>query len=207
MADKRNFNYFSYFVDISEIICEAAAFLSDSLNNFDANGFEERVEKMHAIENRADNAKHEMIKRLMHEFITPIEREDIVELSQELDSVVDAMDDIMLRMFMFNINSIRPEVIEFAKLIVECTDELKEVLAQFKNFKSSKTIQEKIVNVNTLESMGDFLHSRAFRELFSNDNDSRTLLIWTTIFEDLELCLDKCEDAVDIIEGVIMKNT
>ena len=207
MAEKKNYNYFSYFCDISEIICEAAAFLDESINNYSPDGFDERVEKMHAIENRADAAKHEMIKKLMHEFITPIEREDIVELSQELDSVVDAMDDVMQRMYMFNLDAVLPEAVEFTKLIVDCTDELKEALTRFKNFKTSKTIQEKIVNVNTLESMGDFLHSRAYRELFSNDNDSRTLLIWTTIFEDLELCLDKCEDAVDIIEGVIMKNT
>ena len=204
---RKDFDYFQYFCDCAGAACEAANYLYASLCSYERDGFCEKVSAMHQIENRADSAKHEMTQCLAHEFITPIEREDIIALAQELDNVVDAIDDTMRRIYMFNLDHIHPGVLDFAKLIIDCCAELSAAVAEFKNFKSSKIIREKIVAVNTLEYEGDQLHAQCFRELFSGNADTRALLIWTTVFEDLETCLDNCEDAVDIIESVIMKNS
>ena len=204
---KRDFNYFDYFSTCADLICEAADYLDSSIQNFQHASFQEKVEVMHEIENRADSEKHVMTQRLLHEFITPIEREDIVALAQQLDNVVDAIEDTMRRVYMFDVKEIRPEALKFAALIVECSRALREALRDFRNFKSAKGIREQIVRVNTLESQGDSLHAACFHALYSSNADTRTLLIWTNILEDFETCLDACEDAVDIIESVIMKNT
>lgn len=162
---------------------------------------------MHKIENEADLTKHEMTKALTHEFLPPIEREDIVSLSVKLDDVVDAIEDVMRRIYMFDVKEIRPEVLEFTKLIVEASKGLKATLTEFRNFKSSKIIKEQIVAVNTVESKGDYLHTKIYHKLFSDGTDTRDIIIWTNIFDELEDCLDACEEAVDVVELVIMKNS
>ncbi len=206
MAKKR-FDYFNYFKEVSEIICEGAEYLHTALHEFDSNSLQEKLDTLHEIEHRADCTRHEMTAMLAHEFITPIEREDIVSLAQQMDTVVDYLEDVLLRIYMFNIQDIRKDAILFADSIIKCAKELDGVLAEFKNFKHSQTIKEKIVAVNNCESEGDKLLVDGIRELSVSNASDRELFVWTDIYEHLELCLDACEDVVDIIESVIMKNT
>lgn len=208
MSKTKEYDYYEYFLQISKYVCEGAAYLNETLRTFDSRTFEKRMKKMHEIENSADNVKHEMTHLLAHEFITPIEREDIINLSQELDNIIDDLDDIMRRIYMFHVKVIPTNAIKFSELIVKCSIELRTVLEEFKNFKKSKLISEKIVAVNSLESEGDNLHCDCFCKLFDESNtNTREQLIWSTIYEDMEACLDDCEDVVDIIEEVIMKNS
>ncbi len=204
---KKGFDYFDAFLRTAKQATAAANFLHGALADFRSEGFSARVEEMHRIENAADAIKHEMMEYLAHEFITPIEREDIVSLAQELDTVVDSLDDVMCRVYMFNIQSIRPETLEFTALAVNACTALETAVAEFKHFKNSKTISGLIIEVNTLESRGDALHSASMRKLFTSESDARTLMIWMSLFESLEQCFDACEHASDVIESVIMKNT
>jgi uncharacterized protein len=203
---RKDFDYFAYFSQSADYICQAAQYLHESLQSFDRSRFSDRMQVMHEIENQADATKHDMMKHLMREFIPPIDREDILDLAHELDNVVDALDDIMRRIYMFDVQSIRPESLQFTELILRCCAELKNVVEEFRSFKSSKTIQEKIVMVNTLESDGDLLHARCFHAMFSEGTSDRDLLIWSALFDEFEECLDACEHAGDVIESVIMKN-
>lgn len=204
---KKKFDYFNYFKEVSDIICEASEHLYNTLHKFSAENLQNELESMHEIEHRADCAKHEMTKLLAHEFITPIEREDIVSLAQSLDSVVDSIEDVILRIYMFDVNEIKKEAIEFSEEIIKCSKELNIVLTEFKNFKHSEKIRESIIAVNNYESEGDKILIRGIRNLSVNPQSDKELFIWTDIYEHFEVCLDACEDVTDIIESVIMKNT
>ena len=80
-------------------------------------------------------------------------------------------------------------------------------MGEFQHFKRSKTITTYIIEVNTLENEGDRLHADSLRRLFTEQTNADERLVWTTIFESLEACLDICENAADIVEGIVMKNT
>lgn len=205
---EKNFDYFEYFVKSAGFACQAANCLNESLGEFDPTLFRSRVARMHEIENRADDEKHEMMTRLIHEFLPPIDREDIVELAHNLDDVVDSIDDVLLRVDMYCLTEIRPEVLEFTRLIVHCCEELQNVMVEFKSFKNSAKIRDAMVTVNSIESEGDKLHADCIRALYQNETiDAKALMAWSSIYEDLEMCLDACEKATDVIESVIMKNS
>ena len=204
---EKPFDYFDAFSAIAHYGTEAACYLHQSLTEYNIDTFRERADAMHVIENAADTEKHAIIEHLAHEFITPIEREDIVALAQALDNVMDAIDDVMRRVYMFSVQRIRPETLKFTALIVEACKALEATVAEFKNFKSSKSISGLIIEVNTDENRGDALHFEYLHKLFAGDNTDRTVVIWMSLFETLEECFDACEDAADIIESVIMKNT
>ncbi|MHB1315375.1 MAG: DUF47 domain-containing protein [Christensenellales bacterium] len=207
MKQKNNYNYFDSFIQCATYSCAAAQYLQDTLTSFNPETFATRMKEMHTIENDADQEKHEMIKYLSREFITSIEREDIVDLAQELDNVTDSIDDVVRRMYMFNIMQIRPEAVEFSKLIVQCCEAMKTAVKEFKNFRKSKTINDYIVETNRLESVGDDLHASSIRSLFLQSQSNLNTFVWVNIFDGLEHCLDCCENVVDIIESVIMKNS
>lgn len=203
----KGFDYFAAFSKIANHALRAAEYLHESLANYDYENFRSYAEKMHVIENAADSDKHEIIEHLAHEFITPIEREDIVALAQALDTVMDAIDDVMRRVYMFDVREIRPETFEFTKLIIDTCKSLEKTVAEFKNFKTSDIITKLIIDVNTEENKGDVLHFEYLHKLFREEYDSKMTIAWMELFETLENCFDACEDAADIIESVIMKNT
>ena len=165
------------------------------------------MEEMHKLENSADISKHEMMEKLAQEFITPIERDDIAHLAQELDEITDHIEDIILRMYMFNIQSIREEAFDFAKVIIGCCEQLKTALADFDNYKKSKIIPQAIIEINSLENEGDKLYTKALRSLFTTCKDPIEVLAWTETFRHMERCCDACEHAANVIESIVMNNS
>ena len=131
MARKKEYNYYDKFVELVDYSCKCAEILNTSLVNFDINKIEKNLEELHKIEHSADLAKHEMLHQLAGEFIAPIEREDIVSLSQEIDDITDAIEDVLIKINMYNVKTIKPEVFEFSKLITKCCSALKIALEEF----------------------------------------------------------------------------
>ena len=207
MARKNEFDYFDSFIKLSEYCCDAAKMLDDILIDFNADTLEEKMKKMHDIEHAADLMGHEITRRLAKEFITPIEREDIVVLIHEIDDITDCIEDVLLHMYMYNVKDIRNDALRFSKLILKSCEELKAAFEEFKNFRKSKEIHNRIVTINRLEEDGDNLYTEAVRKLHMTSTNPIEIMTWTTAFNRLEKCCDACEEAVNIIESVIMKNS
>ena len=162
---------------------------------------------LHGIEHAADMGKHDMMNRLAREFISPIEREDIIELGQEIDNVTDSIEDVLMGIYMYNIQTIRPEALDFVDVIVQCCNALKKTMEDFQNFRKSTTIHDSIVEINRLEEVGDRLYTEAVRSLYLNCQDPIETVSWTEIFDRLESCCDACEHVAHVVESVVMKNT
>lgn len=207
MSKKNDGNYFNYFVEGVEHACRAAVMLHETLSCYDPDTLPERMRELHTIEHAADIAKHEMMGRLVKEFITPIEREDIMELANTIDDVTDSIEDVLMRAYMFNIKQVREEALAFAAVISACCDALKKMMEEFHNFRKSTSIKELIININRLEEDGDRIYTDAMRNLYVTSKDPIEVIAWTEAFDRLEKCCDKCEDVANVVESVIMKNT
>ena len=177
--------YFASFSKAIEFSRQEALMLYDVLQGFQPENLPKVMEEMHKLENSADISKHEMMEKLAQEFITPIERDDIAHLAQELDEITDHIEDIILRMYMFNIQSIREEAFDFAKVI----------------------IPQAIIEINSLENEGDKLYTKALRSLFTTCKDPIEVLAWTETFRHMERCCDACEHAANVIESIVMNNS
>jgi len=207
MARKKDSYYFDTFVELVNYSCQAANLLNQIMNNFKAEELPEKMKEMHDIEHSGDQARHVMIRKLAKEFITPIEREDIMALADAIDNVTDAIEDVVMRMYMYNITSIRPQAVKMTEIIVKCCNSLKTALGEFINFRKSQNLHQFIIEVNQLEEEGDRLFTEATRDLYCNCDDFREVAAWDTTFHYLEKCCDACEDVADAIENVIMKNS
>jgi predicted phosphate transport protein (TIGR00153 family) len=207
MARKKEVNYFDTFVELVGYSCDAADLLHDTMCNFKAEKLYEKMKEMHAIEHKGDEARHAMVRKLSREFITPIEREDIMAMADSIDNVTDTIEDVLMRMYMFNIKKIREYAVKMSEIIVKCCSALKKALAEFSNFRKSQILHELLVEINHLEEDGDRLFTEATRDLFVNCKDPIEVTAWAQTFDFLEKCCDACEDVSDVIESVIMKNT
>lgn len=207
MARKKGDKYYDMFVEMVDYSCEAALYLKKIIDDYNPDDIKEHLKKMHDIEHNGDIKRHAMTKALAKEFITPIEREDIMQMADAIDNVTDKIEDVALRLYMFNIREIREDAKKNADVIVKCTDALREALKEFGNFKKSKIILEKLVEINSLEEEADQLYIMAVRHLFKSVDDGVTAVSWNHVFHYMEDVCDSCEDAADVIESVIMKNS
>lgn len=207
MARKNDFDYFDGFIKLAEYSYDAAKLLDNTLRNFNADILQEKMKAMHDIEHAADIEGHEITRRLAKEFITPIEREDIIMLIHEIDDITDCIEDVLLHMYMYNVKTIREDVLKFSGLILMSCTELIAAFKEFKNFKKSKEIHNKIIKINRIEEEGDNLYTESVRKLHLTTHNAIDIMTWTIAYNRLEKCCDACEEAVNVIESVIMKNS
>jgi predicted phosphate transport protein (TIGR00153 family) len=193
---------------MGEASLEAANFLKKSLHSFDSAQLLKQIDAMHKLEHTADSLQHEVSKKLAKEFVTPIDREDILLLSNQIDNITDKIEDILVRIYMFNIKKIRSEVLAFTDFIVEMCELLIGALKEFANFKKSEFIGKAIVDINSIEGKGDALYIESIHKLFAeNSSDIKELIAWKEILETCERCCDVCEDTANTIESIILKNS
>ena len=207
MARKKNVDYFDAFVELVGYSCQAAKLLNEIMNNFNADELQDKIKEMHSIEHAADEARHGMIKKLAREFITPIEREDIMALADAIDNVTDTIEDVLMRMYMCNITYVREHALQMTEVIVKCCDTLKQALDEFHNFRKSKILHGLVIQINNLEEEGDRLFTEATRDLYVSCKAPIEVAAWDRTFHYLEKCYDTCEDVANLIENVILKNS
>ena len=207
MAKKKDENYFDTFVDLVQYSCDAALLLNEIVNDFHADELELKMKQMHEIEHAGDEGRHAMMKRLAREFITPIEREDIVSLADAIDNVTDTIEDVLLRIYMFNFPKMHEDVVKMAAIIVECCEALKEAVVEFANFRKSQTLHKLLIEINRLEEEADDLFVKATRDLFVHEKDPIHIIARRETLDYLEKCCDACEEVSEVIESVMMKNS
>ncbi|MBQ8407961.1 MAG: DUF47 family protein [Clostridia bacterium] len=199
--------YFENFSECSALAKKAAAYLVECLENYDINNIETLVKEMHVFEHSADMKKHEMNAMLAKAFVTPVDREDLDMLSQQLDTVLDLLEEVLQKLYIYNIKAIEPAAIEYATHLVKACDLLCEIMADFENFKKSKKLHSLIVAVNDVEEECDKLYLSTMHELTKNSTDALKTLSWHQIYDCLEACADACEHVSECVGSIVMKNT
>lgn len=199
--------YFDNYSECAAIAKKAAEYLVQCLENYNADGLSEMLEKMHSFEHRADLKKHEMSKALAKAFVTPVDREDLDMLSQQLDNVPDILEEVLQKLYIYGIDTVEPSAVEYAKKLVTACDVLCGIMGELENFKRSKNIHALIIRSNDIEEECDKLYLASMRELTKRSDDVLKTLSWYQIYDCLEACADACEHVSDCIESIIMKNT
>ena len=162
---------------------------------------------MHEIVHSADMKKHEMNEALAKAFVTPVDREDLDMLSHQLDDVVDLIEEVLQKFYIYDIKVIDPNAIDFAKNIVKSCNVLYEIMNEFENFKKSKKIHSLIIELNDVEEECDKFYLSSMRALTKKSADVLETISWRNIYESLEACADACENVSECVGSVIMKNT
>jgi uncharacterized protein len=156
-------------------------------------------------ERESDKISHDCIDLLHRTFITPLDRDQIYDLIKGLDDFADQVDAATFRLTYYGIESIRPDTIEFAKVIHACNIQLAEAVKGLRTIKKSKFIREKCFMVHELENQSDEILRKAIGNLFK-ENNIHLIIKWKEIFERLEKAVDRQEKVANIIESILIEN-
>jgi len=207
MANKADRFYFENLMEATDCAGRTADYLVDCLTSYDPNELIPMLKSMHELEHTGDLKKHEMSKALAKAFVTPVDREDLALISQNVDEVTDRIEEVLQRFYMDNVKAVPPAAVEFAKNIVSCCRLLRDIMQEFANFKKPAKLREMIVELNNIEETCDSIYLDAMHNVSTHSSDIWEILAWRKIYECLEGCADACEHVGDCIETVVMKNT
>ncbi|MBP5313502.1 MAG: DUF47 family protein [Eggerthellaceae bacterium] len=205
---KEKFDYFSVFEGIGKLAVEEVDVVIGAINGFsDSEALRAAMVAAHEIEHKGDELNHSIYKNIAVDFVTPIDREDLINLSQRLDTVIDNAEDILQCFYMYDVSSMNKDVLPFLELLKKAAESLLAALSNFRNFKKFGDYNKYIIAVNTYEEEADKLYLEAIRKLYTQECDKPLyVVVWTRIFEALESCADACEHVADTMNTIILKN-
>ncbi len=167
---------------------------------------EDVLDKMQSIEHQGDEAAHIIIDQLNKIFITPFDREDIYDLTKELDDVIDMITTIVNRLHVYKLSGTNPNLVEFAKIIEKSVRAVECAVKGMRNSQQCKSITDSCIEINRLENVGDTMRDRMLAELFETEkNDPIAVIKWKEIYQDAETVLDICEDVAHVVESILVK--
>jgi hypothetical protein len=194
--------YFVLFRQMTSHIYDAASKLAEMLAGQPAD-FKAHLDSIKAIEHQCDELTHSISKKLNTSFITPFDREDIYMLSGALDDIVDLIDDAARAVVMYNVRETTDYARQFGDVIQRMAVQLHEVVSTLER---PGGIAPRLVEIHRLENEGDDLYHEAIGDLFQGTPDPIRVIRWKDIYDKLEASVDRCEQAANIIETVIIKH-
>ena len=165
------------------------------------------AEAIDAIETRADRITHDVISLLQKTFITPIDREDIHQLISCMDDILDLIQDVAESLALYDIRKITPEAKQLADICLSCGERVKAAVGLLANMDNAQAIMKTCREIDQLESDADRVMRSAMSRLFQAEPDVRQLIKVKAIYELLEAITDRCEDASNVIEGIVLENS
>lgn len=157
------------------------------------------------IEHVGDEITHEIFIELGKNFITPFDREDIHRLVSSVDDVLDYIHGSSKRIELYKVHEMNHDIIKLAELIHTSTRELRSAILEMKNMKKMRDITDALVRINSIENHADDIFDHAVAQLFDNEKDAVHIIKIKEILSALETATDKCEDAANVIESIIVK--
>ncbi len=194
--------YFDLFEEASQNIVRATNLLDQLLSNYpDSKGLAAEITE---CEHEGDRITHDIIQRLNHTFVTPIDREDILALCSALDDIVDYTEEVAEYLGLYRIEAPMEQAIKLAGLLRASAHEIAEAIPRLRGFGD---ISRYTVEINRLENEGDATTREAMASLFHTGIDPMVVISWKDLFERLESAIDATEHVAYILEGIIIKNS
>ena len=201
--DKVFYNLFEEASDNLQAISEK---LIQVVHEPDYNKREVLIKDMHDIEHQNDDVTHRIFVELGRNFITPFDREDIHALASALDDIADYIFSAGKKINFYKIDPIQDQGIQkTAEAIGEAVVAVKQAVKELRNLKNTQKIIECVIKINSIENSADDIFDMSIERLFESDVDAKELIKRREIYQVMETATDKCEDAGNVIESIVVK--
>lgn len=162
--------------------------------------------RLKPIESAADGICQRLYQEIDKTFVTPIDREDLARLTKVLDNVVDGMEHTAAFAALFRFSTLTDPMRHLVRLTVACARELAGAARRLRKFADPDSIRGATIAVHALENEADAVYRKAIAALFENGVNPIELVRQKDMLFSLEEGIDQCDDAMDAIRSVVVKN-
>jgi len=184
---------------------EAAKCLSAICDEFP--NIQSKVSRVEELEHECDSITHMTVELLHRTFITPLDRDEILDLISKMDDVMDAIDRAAKTMLFFDVQSLPDKLKELVRVLNRAQEKVMVAVDSISGFKNSEQLRQILKDIHSLENEGDQTHHAGIIALFRKNVDKPLEVIkLKEIYETTEEAIDACEDIADIIENIMLEH-
>jgi len=198
--------FFPLFEQAASNVVDMAELMVEAVNKDDMAERQIIYQQIDKLENLGDDITHQIYLELGKNFITPFDREDIHSLATAIDDVADLIQGSANRMSLYQITEMTEPIRKLSELILQGSNDLQKAVAELKDLKNVRNIAESCIRINSIENQADYVFDRAVADLFLYEKDPIRLIKYKEILAALETATDRCEDAANVMESIIVKN-
>ena len=200
--DDKFLNYFEQAADNLKKAGELYVSLSKVNSRAELIALRDEIKRLEHI---GDELTHKIFEELNLSFITPFDREDIYELTKGIDDVLDLIDHVADLLLLYQIDRVEPDSALLLNVVSRAIGEIHQSISMLRHM-NYDSLREHIVRVHEMENEGDRLYRLFMGKLFAEQKDAIVLLKYNSLYNEMEHAIDKCEDLMNSIESIMLKN-
>ena len=197
------------FYDLFEQVADNVSLMSKKLKAMVfENDFDKRaatISQLEDLEHTNDELTHRIFTELGRNFITPFDREDIHYLASSLDDIADYIYASAKKINFYRVNPNDSGIQKLAEIIENICAQVRNAVGELRNMKDMRLITESLVKINSMENQADDVFDMSIENLFATEPDAKEVIKKREIYQVMEIVTDKCEDAGNVIESIIIK--
>ena len=197
--------FYTLFENVADTVYKMGLTLQEMVYESDEDKRATILAHLENMEHKNDDATHTIFTELGRNFITPFDREDIHQLASSLDDIADYIYASAKKMNFYKINPNDTGIHKMTELIVHGCVEIKKAVHGLRDMKNLREMTEALIKINSIENQADDVFDMSIEMLFNNENDFKEVIKKREIYQVLEIATDKCEDAANVIESIIIK--
>lgn len=197
--------FFPLFNQGTENLLKASKVLVELVNTTSAEKRKELTKEIEHLEHTGDNITHMIFNELSRNFITPFDREDMHALASAIDDILDFIHGSAKRLDLYKITDNPDSITMLADCILKGSLELNTAVKNLENMKNVNIIKEACVKINSLENHADDVFNMGIARLFDEEKDPIQIIKLKEILSALETATDKCEDAANTVQTILVK--
>ena len=201
----KNKIFYNLFEEVAETVRIMGAVLKQLVYETDIDKRASLTSQLEDLEHKNDDHTHQIFTELGRNFITPFDREDIHYLASALDDIADYIYSSAKKIMFYRVNPNDAGIQKMVELIEHGTVSVQSAVVELRDMKNLRKITEALVRVNDIENQADDIFDLSIEKLFNQENDFKEVIKKREIYQVLELVTDKCEDAANVIESIIVK--
>ena len=202
----REDHFFGLLEELAGKIEEGAAVFAELGTASTADQIGSVASRLKPLETDSDMVCQRMYEAIDKTFVTPIDREDLARLTKVLDNVVDGMEHTASFAALFRFAALTEPMTHLVRITVDCAREIGKAARNLRKFANPDSVRGPTIAVHRLENEADAVYRRGIAELFSNGITAVELVRQKDMLFSLEEGVDQCEDAMDAIRSVVVKN-
>ncbi len=197
--------FYSLFEEVAETVSKMGKVLKLVVTQPDFDKRAVLISQIEDLEHVNDDLTHKIFTELGRNFITPFDREDIHYLASALDDICDYIFASAKKINFYKVNPNDQGIQKMAELIEQGCEQIKNAVMELRNMRDMRKITEALVKVNSIENQADDIFDMSIDRLFETEPDAKEVIKKREIYQVMEIVTDKCEDAGNVIESIIIK--
>ncbi len=197
--------FYTLFEEVADGVARMGKLMKDVTTEPD---FDKRASLISQIEDQEhvnDELTHKIFTELGRNFITPFDREDIHYLASSLDDICDYIFASAKKINFYKVNPNDTGIQKMADLILQASEQIQNAVKELRNMRDMRKITDALVKVNSIENQADDIFDMSIDRLFETEPDAKEVIKKREIYQVMEIVTDKCEDAANVIESIIIK--